>query len=244
MANWVTHLMIADEALKELDHLLPRGFCVGSIAPDCNIENEDWTGFTPPREITHWMDGEIKDEDDCERFLKAYFLSRRIDSEEEYAFLLGYYAHLIEDAEYMAFLRDPARVKAAWERIEKSLAPGEKIMATQRDWQGIKTVFGKERRMKELSRIEYEYLSDNPDSGYIRHILNLDAFPDYIDYLPENAIKRKIGVMPKPVNKKIELISMTKEELYEFVRKTKDKVVLKIRKAEEMRKGETECSEK
>lgn len=49
MATWVTHLMIADSVLKTLTDLDRRGFCVGNIAPDCNVENEDWTSFTPSR---------------------------------------------------------------------------------------------------------------------------------------------------------------------------------------------------
>lgn len=33
---------------------------LGNIAPDCNVENEDWTSFTPSREVTHWMGNERK----------------------------------------------------------------------------------------------------------------------------------------------------------------------------------------
>ena len=77
MASWITHLMIADEVLRALDHLDERGFSVGSIAPDCNIENEDWSDFTPPREVTHWMNGKTKDEDDSDRFREIYFLWRK-----------------------------------------------------------------------------------------------------------------------------------------------------------------------
>ena len=58
MATWVTHLMIADSVLQHIPSLDRRGFCVGNIAPDCNVENEDWTAFTPSREVTHWMQGE------------------------------------------------------------------------------------------------------------------------------------------------------------------------------------------
>lgn len=54
MATWITHLMVADSVLQKLPWLDRRGFCVGNIAPDCNVENEDWTAFTPSREITHW----------------------------------------------------------------------------------------------------------------------------------------------------------------------------------------------
>ena len=60
MATWITHLMIADGLLERFPTLHRTGFCVGNIAPDCNIENEDWTQFIPSREITHWMQGEQK----------------------------------------------------------------------------------------------------------------------------------------------------------------------------------------
>ena len=55
MATWITHLMIADGVLERIPNLDRHGFCVGNIAPDCNVENEDWTAFTPSREVTHWM---------------------------------------------------------------------------------------------------------------------------------------------------------------------------------------------
>jgi predicted acetyltransferase len=45
MATWITHLMIADGVLERISNLNKRGFCVGNIAPDCNVENEDWTAF-------------------------------------------------------------------------------------------------------------------------------------------------------------------------------------------------------
>ncbi len=70
MATWVTHLMIADGVLEALPRLDRRGFCVGNIAPDCNIENEDWTSFIPPREVTHFMRGKHKSFDDCEDFYR------------------------------------------------------------------------------------------------------------------------------------------------------------------------------
>ena len=58
MATWITHLMIADGVLERIPNLDRHGFCVGNIAPDCNVENEDWTAFTPSREVTHWMQKE------------------------------------------------------------------------------------------------------------------------------------------------------------------------------------------
>lgn len=61
MATWVTHLMIADRVLQRIPELKKHEFCVGNIAPDCNVENDDWTSFTPPRELTHWMTGNFRD---------------------------------------------------------------------------------------------------------------------------------------------------------------------------------------
>ena len=72
MATWITHLMIADRVLEIIPGLSRHEFCVGSIAPDCNVENEDWTQFTPPREVTHWMAGKWKVMSDCDRFYNEY----------------------------------------------------------------------------------------------------------------------------------------------------------------------------
>ena len=77
MATWVTHLMIADAVLKQFPGLDRRGFCVGNIAPDCNVENADWTAFTPSRAVTHWMQGERKNAADCDVFYKEYIAKRR-----------------------------------------------------------------------------------------------------------------------------------------------------------------------
>ncbi len=122
MATWITHLMIADRVLEQLPGLDRRGFCIGSIAPDCNVENEDWTAFTPPREVTHWMQGERKKVSDCDAFYKEYILDHRdkITSEEEHSFLLGYYAHLLTDAAFQAMIRNEERISAVWGRIRSN----------------------------------------------------------------------------------------------------------------------------
>lgn len=39
MATWVTHLMVADQVFNKIRGLDRHGFCVGNIAPDCNVEN-------------------------------------------------------------------------------------------------------------------------------------------------------------------------------------------------------------
>lgn len=94
MTSWVTHLMIADRVLESIPWLCRHEFCVGNIAPDCNVENEDWTQFTPSREVTHWMSADRKKASDCERFYQEYIVNRRdkITTDKELSFLLAYYA--------------------------------------------------------------------------------------------------------------------------------------------------------
>ena len=91
MATWVTHLLIADRIMEIYPQLDRRSFCAGSIAPDCNVENADWTAFTPSREVTHWMENEKKTAADCDRFCTEYLLPRIRAGipREEYAFLLS-----------------------------------------------------------------------------------------------------------------------------------------------------------
>lgn len=200
MATWITHLMIADGVLARVPGLDRRGFCVGSIAPDCNVENEDWTVFTPPREVTHFMQGARKSAADCDLFCEAYILNRRdsIRSAQEYAFLLGYYAHLIADAAFQVMIRDENRVKAVWMRIREHPALCDAAAGMEETWDSAKRLIPKAKWMRDIETIEAEYLDAHPDSGYLTEILPLKAFPDYIDILPAGAIARKVGVMGYP----------------------------------------------
>lgn len=221
MATWVTHLMIADIVLKNCPSLDRRGFCVGSIAPDCNIENETWTEFTPPREVTHWMQSKRKTFDDCERFLSEYFALRAESaSSEEYSFLLGYWAHLTADAEFQRYIRDEARVRASWRRIKGDKELAAKAAGLEETWDSVKLLIPAKERMKGIASIEAEYLSTHPESGYLTEILPLTAFPDYIDYLPSGSIARKIrimGTIPESDINTRSFLAISKEEYACFI---------------------------
>lgn len=234
MASWVTHLMIADNVMKQYPELDRHGFCIGNIAPDCNVENEDWTSFTPSREVTHWMNGERKVASDCDSFLNEYIVKRtnNIQSQEQYSFLLGYYVHLITDAEFQWYIREDRRVKNVWSRINAD----EKLCLTAsgylNDWDSVKKLISKKERMHEIHSMEAEYLRDNPTSGYLTEVLPLKEFPDYIDYLPHGSIVRKIGIMgylPEVDENLINPIAMSKEEFIFFVDNTTALVVSKLR---------------
>lgn len=225
MATWVTHLMVADGVLALVPGLDRRGFCVGNIAPDCNVENADWTAFMPPREVTHWMQGERKKASDCDAFCREYILNRRggIKSAEEYSFLLGYYAHLITDAAFQAMIRDEQRVKAVWRRIKADANLRAASVGMEETWDCAKRLLPKKDRLREIYTMEAEYLSNHPNSGYLTEILPLKEFPDYIDYLPQGSIVRKIGVMgylPEQDTTMDSFISISREEYAGYVKDT------------------------
>ncbi|MHB1485771.1 MAG: zinc dependent phospholipase C family protein [Saccharofermentanales bacterium] len=234
MATWVTHLMIADSVMKQYYKLDRHGFCVGNIAPDCNVENEDWTYFTPSREVTHWMSAERKVAADCDSFYKEYLLERKseIQSQEQYSFLLGYYAHLIIDAAFQWFIRDDERVKNTWRRIKADEKLCVRAKGYSEDWDSVKKLIPKNERMHEIFTMEAEYLQDNPASGYLTEILPLKEFPDYIDYLPRGCVVRKIRVMgylPELDEKLINPISISREEFIYFADNTASLVRSKFR---------------
>ena len=225
MATWVTHLMVADGVLALVPGLDRRGFCVGNIAPDCNVENADWTAFMPPREVTHWMQGERKKASDCDAFCREYILNRRVGirSAEEYSFLLGYYAHLITDAAFQAMIRDEQRVKAVWRRIKADANLRAASVGMEETWDCAKQLLPKKDRLREIYAMEAEYLSNHPNSGYLTEILPLKEFPDYIDYLPQGSIVRKIGVMgylPEQDSTMDSFISISREEYAGYVKDT------------------------
>lgn len=225
MATWVTHLMIADSVLQYFPSLDRRGFCVGNIAPDCNVENGDWTALTPSREVTHWMQGERKKASDCDAFYEEYIAKRRvgIQSAEEYAFLMGYYAHLITDAAFQKMIRDENRVKAAWKRIKENEELREQSTGMEETWDNAKKLIPKRVWIGHIYSLEAEYLNAHPDSGYLTEILPLKDFPDYIDYLPEGAIVRKIGVMGylPEINESLgKCIAISREEYEAYIQET------------------------
>jgi len=222
MAEWVTHLWVADEVLKLFPELDRHGFCVGNIAPDCNLPNEEGTDFVPSRQITHWMNGKRKTADDCRGFYDKYVLSRidEIKTKEELSFLLGYYSHLITDAELQRTIRDPKRVAASWERIKKVPELLDKASGMPEDWDAVKRLLQREDRMKDFFRIEWEYLDAHPGSGWFTEIKGLEYFPDYIDYLPEQSIPKKIKMMyyePSSETSSYPFLAFSREEYSGFI---------------------------
>ena len=235
MAEWVSHLIVADKVLELLPQLSRHEYCVGNIAPDCNIPNEDWSEFTPSRAVTHWMNGNRKTESDSIRFYNKYILERMntIESKEELSFLLGYYSHLITDAELQRTIRDVNRVAEAWKRAKSIPSLYSKSEGMEETWDSFKKLFpDRMDREKDFFVIEREYLDRNPDSGYFTEIKGLESFPDYIDYLPKDAIPMKIKMMyymPTSEKGQFPFIGFSREEYDGFLERAIDKSYKAIR---------------
>ena len=191
MCNWITHAMIADIILACHPQLHARGFAIGSIEPDCNIENEDWTAFTPPREVTHWMKDRKKRTGDYLDFFAQYRKQPAVSPEED-AFLLGYAAHLIADAEYQWFFRSEIHVQNMYARIRGIPEMAEKLAGCPEDFDSLKKAFTKWTVFADIVDLEEKYILAYPDSCYNRIIRATTEYPDYLDFLPPGAIVRKI----------------------------------------------------
>lgn len=251
MASWVTHLIIADEILKRIPNLDRRGFCVGSIAPDCNVENEDWTEFIPPKSVTHWMAGPRKRLSDADRFFEECIEKRRdeIGAGEGCAFLLGYYAHLLTDAAYELMTHNEDRVRAAWERIRQDEMLNRASVGMEENWDSIKHLITRREIKRSIQWYEAEYLQAHPDSGYLTELLSLKEFPSYLDYLEPGCIVRKIGVMgrvPEKSGDEPQWIAISREEYTAYIADTVKLIVSRFLESkyvhgmvmEEQNKGE------
>ena len=224
MAGWITHCRIVDELLRRGLNLDVTSFCIGNIAPDCNVENEDWSGFTPPREVTHWMHAKNnKLTADYEAFYAQYIENRPNLFKEELSFLLGYYAHLIADVEAQRAMRDPLRVQAIFRRIASIPEMQAKVAGLPETMDTLKAAFGGRKAVsQDVAYLENRYLLQHPDSVYNTVVRKTTDFPDYLDYLPAGAISRKIRIMAVPADPnlpKTEFIFYTEAE-YEVLIQT------------------------
>ena len=99
----MVHLRIADKFLDELKDIDETAFVLGNIAPDSGVPNEDWSVFTPPKNVTHFKTDPSNDGFfDVAEFCRQYFSDDKIRhySKKEYSFFLGYYVHLLTDIEW------------------------------------------------------------------------------------------------------------------------------------------------
>ena len=117
MASWMIHLRIADKLLDCMPHLSPIEFIMGNMAPDSGVPNEDWSAFSPSTAVSHFRtdNGTGKKRIDLDTYVNGYFTPELRDgyTEQQYAFFLGYYVHLLTDCLWSDRIADPTRKKYA-----------------------------------------------------------------------------------------------------------------------------------
>lgn len=195
MANWITHTHMADRLLEKGLAVDETYFVIGSVAPDCNQENEDWTSYIPPREQTHFMQRKSKLTVDAEGFFEQH-----VKNASTYlwrSFCLGYYAHLVMDRAWQKWQRDEKRVAASIERVKAVPERAAEIAGYPDTYDTLKRVFGR-ARIHDVERMEQIYVQQNPHCSYERILRKTTDFPDIPGFLP-NAVNRKIAVMAQPV---------------------------------------------
>ncbi|MCH4886275.1 hypothetical protein EZV73_01780 [Acidaminobacter sp. JC074] len=214
MATWMTHLRIAENLLEDFD-LPVETFLVGNIAPDSGVPNEDWSVFTPSKDISHW-----KCDKDLNRSMKMKinpdaFWTSHLEGEkfeiltEEQSFLLGYYCHLLTDFMWSELIRENRRKN---EVLDKELKNNPKFTwEVKKDWYGL----------------DFEYLKKNSSNIMTDTFKNINASDDYLDYFPKGAFTYRIEEIKKyyltdEARPKRPGLYLSEDELNDFIRLTSE----------------------
>ena len=167
MASWVTHLRVA-EGLKELFKGHEYAFFTGNLATDGGKINSDAT-YTPPAYITHWYTTPDVFSINPDAFAAEYIYGKVL-TEEETAFLWGYYCHLYTDVLYNELLA----VVYEKQNLEKCMQTRMNVYGTATD-------------------IDYLYLNQNPNGTVINFINNFTGFENTcIEYFEKDGLTKRI----------------------------------------------------
>jgi hypothetical protein len=175
MATWIVHLRLAENILGALGNLSAPEFALGNIAPDSGIPDEKWENFSPPKEITHFLDQELVPFHIADlEFYRNHLLPHRSTREdsERTSFLLGYFFHLITDNLWAHKIGKPTLDRFSQEfKNDPNFA-----WEIKRDWYGL----------------DFDFIRSNPKSLFWRVFLDTQYTQDFLDFLPGDAIRQQI----------------------------------------------------
>ncbi|QUI23902.1 zinc dependent phospholipase C family protein [Vallitalea pronyensis] len=211
MATWGIHIRIAEKLLDKYGDLDEVSFLVGNIGPDCGKPNEDWSSFTPSKEVSHWMD-------ENRTFRADLFYSEYLDSplsdKKERSFLLGYYVHLLTDRAWRNMINDKKETHEAYAPLieDKSF-----IWTIKKDWYDL----------------DFKYFRDHPDCIFFRTFQHITSFPNYLDYYPEDAIINQVRYITAFYTSPHDNLDrdykyLTMDEMNIFIDNTIDMIVRKL----------------
>lgn len=170
MATWGAHIRIAEAILEIFKDLDEVSFLVGNVGPDCGMPNEDWSQFSPPKAVSHWMD-EAKNIQ-AEAFYQQY-LDKEIDDRALKSFLVGYYVHLLTDIGWSHMLKAKMVSDESYQRLKTE---PKFIWTIKEDWYDL----------------DHLFFRRNPNGIFHRVFRHITTFPDYLDYYPAGGIERQI----------------------------------------------------
>jgi len=174
LGSWIYHLRVA-EALSA--HVLAEHalvFTCGNLAPDSGRPNADWTAFIPPKEVTHFLRPQplrprIADLDYFRTYLQA------VEPETaEYAFLLGYFTHLLADNLWIVHIESSSRSEHKVLFAERGSAAWNVL---KEDWY-------------DLDRL---YLAEHPESVFWRMSVGLPELQPWLELLDRGAYLDQLG---------------------------------------------------
>lgn len=170
MATWIAHIRLAENLLEYGFELDVQSFLVGNIAPDAGLPIDG--GYEPHKNITHWRD--MNENIQPEDFYAEYLDGKTYDA-PEYAFLLGYYVHLVTDSEWTSNVWQANRqTNPVWQALFET---GEKIERTlKNDWYGL----------------DFCYLHAHPTSLFYSRFQQIEAVPDYLGIFPAGAFSKSV----------------------------------------------------
>lgn len=176
MASWMIHLRVADLLMDRIPGLDETAFVMGNIAPDSGVPNTDWTAYSPPKTVSHYK---TRREDetffDIGQFLREHFFAGRIRaySRREFSFFLGYYVHLLTDADWTLNIYRPMIAEYVEKRGEDRNAF---IWKMKRDWYDL----------------DFRYLEEHPGFRAFRIYEQASGFTnDFMDIFSRNAFDNR-----------------------------------------------------
>ena len=175
MATWIAHLRVAESLLSMLGGLDASPFAVGNIAPDSGMPDEKWEKFDPPVVVTHFAApaGSAHELADLEFYRRHRRGLEAGNDPARYAFLLGYFCHLVTDNLWSLRIGRPTV-----ERFQAEFAADpDFIWEVKKDWYGL----------------DFEYVRDQPDSLYWCTFLQCDYPVNYLDILLAEGVRHRIS---------------------------------------------------
>lgn len=212
MATWGAHIRIAEQLLRLDESLDPAHFLVGNVGPDCGVPNEDWSAFSPPKPVSHWMNAQGRIEP--ERFRDAWLVKPAGgDAQgggERHAFLLGYYAHLLTDLAWGRMYHDKKANHPMYRPLHDDPAFIWKI---KEDWYDL----------------DHLHFRKRPHGMFHTVFLKIESFPDYLPYYPQGGIARQVRYIQQYYARPErdldrEYVYLTEAEMDRFVAETSETV--------------------